>query len=120
MEDMSDKTRKSSPFKSMYLEANGWQQEEVKAEDQPARRRSGRSSVMKDQHVGGTDIRSPNPNSRVDAKIAHLRKNGAIPASPEQVDFRGRMLAKSPTPNKKGSGGRSISKSASRRGTKNR
>ena len=110
-----DVEMESSPFKSLYLEENGEQLEEVKDDGSFGMQSRKASRTTRKNRLGGSEAKSPNPNRMVDARNAHLRKHGAIPATPEQLDYRGRMMGKSSSPKHKSGGRRSTSKSNIRR-----
>ena len=73
----------SSPIKSMYLNENGEQElEEVKGEGSfGVQTRNSRTPVKRSSF--GSSTAKSQANHLTDVKITHLRKNGAIPQSPE-------------------------------------
>ena len=95
----------------MYMEQNGEQFEEVKGDGSfGMRTRKVSRTPVKRGSLGGSDVTSPNPKRIVEARMAQLRN---VLTTPEQLDYRGNMLKKSSSPNRRG-GRRSVSKSTGR------
>ena len=103
-----DVDMESSPLKSMYMEQNGEQFEEVKGEGSFGLRKNSRTSPKKQ----ASDAKPLSPKRVVEARMTQLRKDLT---TPEQVDFRGRRLNRqSSSPDRKG-GRKSVSKSNAKR-----